>query len=289
MRKLVVILAALLIVPIGIFLYAWNNLHEQLNFHALEDLGSSPLAKTAKTHYLVKPDGSKLAYWYFPVKKPKAVVILIHGYSNPGGKGQMAGHVEYLQKAGYSTIVPDLRSFGQSDGTKITLGVTEWQDVLAVYDYAKSLPENNGKKVGYLGVSMGATTAIVTQGYTGKGDFVIASVPFNGFSSLFAFRLSNQPFAKIIYPFLRLAGYFELGIKYRRFTPFELISHINVPIAIFSAAKDESVSSADSGQLFSMANEPKEYWQADSGHDIFATLPDQFQSHVLAFLKKYAQ
>lgn len=288
MRKLVVIIFLFSLVPIGLFLFSWAKLHDQLNIHALEDLGNSPLIKTTKTLYLTKPDGNKLAYWYFPAKKPKAVVILIHGYSNPGGKGQMIGHVEYLQKAGYSTVIPDLRSFGQSDGHKVTLGVTEWQDVSAIYDHIKTLPENKDKKIGFLGVSMGATTAIITAGKTGKGDFVIASVPFIDFRSLFGFRLSNSKFAQIIYPFVRLAGHMELGIDYRRFTPLELVDNVKVPILFFSAAHDTSVSSADASKLYELANQPKEYWQADSGHDIFWDQPDQFKQHVLAFLKKYA-
>ena len=285
MKKLVVVLIALSIIPIGIFLYAWNNLHEQINGHIYEDLSNIALAKTAKTYYLTKSDGDKLAYWYFPVKKPKAVIILIHGYGNPGGKGQMADHIEYLQAAGYSTVIPDLRSFGQSDGNKTTFGVTEWQDISQLYDYIKSLPENKDKKIGFMGVSMGATTAIVAAGQTGKGDFIIASVPFVDFRSLFGFRLSDTKYASIIYPFVRLAGHLELGLNYRRFTPIELIGKVNVPILIFSAARDEYVSSADAGKLFQMANDPKKYWQADSGHDIFAAHPDQFKQHVLDFLK----
>lgn len=287
MKKIFIILLVLFLISLSLFLYTWNNLHQQINVHIYEDLNNLPLTKTATTSYLTKTDGNKLAYWYFPVKKPKAVIILIHGYSNPGGKGQMAGHVEYLNSAGYSTVIPDLRSFGQSDGHKTTFGVTEWQDISQLFDHIKLLPENKDKKIGYLGVSMGATTAIITAGQTGKGDFIIASVPFTNFKSLFGFRLSNNKYAPIIYPFVRLAGHLELGLNYHQFTPIKLINRINVPIMIFSATHDEFVSSADAAKLFELANQPKEFWQADSGHDIFYSQPEEFKQHILSFLKKY--
>ena len=86
MKKLFLFLSILSLIPLTLFFYSLHFLHQQLNFHATEDTTTSPLAQTVQTQYLIKSDGRRLAYWYFPVKNPKAVVILIHGYSNPGGR-----------------------------------------------------------------------------------------------------------------------------------------------------------------------------------------------------------
>ncbi len=106
-------------------------------------------------------DGVKISSWYMPIKNPKAVLILVDGYKETNEeKIRMFGHAEYLRKAGYSCILIDLRSFGESEGNKITFGVNEWKEVEAAYDYMRSLTENKNKKIGFLGISMGGVVSI---------------------------------------------------------------------------------------------------------------------------------
>jgi alpha-beta hydrolase superfamily lysophospholipase len=277
---------AVLILCLGISYKCYSELRQQLDLHFTEDKSNSPLLKTAVTKYFISSNHQKLAYWYFPVKNAKAVVILVHGFSNPGGKTQMIPHVEYLQKAGYTTIVPDLRSFGESEGQKISLGSQEWHDVVDVYNLVKSFPENKNKKVGYLGVSMGASTVIVAAAQSGLGDFVIASVPFKSFDSLAKFRLKDNKYLPIIMPFMKLASYFELGLNYPKYFPETNIGKIHVPILIFQAQKDEFVNKNDAQDLYNLANSPKYFWSAASPHDIHYNLPSDFELHVLSFLAK---
>jgi len=143
--------------------------------------------------YLTTSDGLKISSWYIPIKNSKAVIILIHGYKKMNeDKIRLLPHAEYLNSAGYSTILIDLRSFGESEGEKMSLGIQEWKDVEAAYDYVKSLSENKNKKIGFYGKSMGGVTAIITNALTGKGDFVIALTPYADFVSLFNFQLKQK-------------------------------------------------------------------------------------------------
>ena len=275
----------IILIIFSVFFYkSWRVFHQELNIHASPIYTDSPLINTAKTEFLFNYDHQKIAYWSFPVKKPKAVVILAHGYSSPGGKNQMLSHVDYLNQAGYSVYLPDLRSFGDSDGQKISLGIKEWQDLETIYDFAHSLPENKDLKIGYLGFSMGAVSAINSLALTGKGDFLIASVPYASVNSLYQFRLHQSNFFSFF--FTRLAIITELGFDSQSLSPQALISQIHVPLLIFSAKNDTYVNSQDAKLLFDLANTTKEFWQADSNHDIFATLPLDFQQHVLTFLAK---
>ena len=148
MKWVIYLLILILIPSIGIFYKCHSEVKRQLNIHSIEDKTDSSLAKNAETKYFQSSNNQKLAYWYFPVKNSKAVVILAHGFANPGGKTQMVAHAEYLKKAGYTTIIPDLRSFGYSEGEKIYLGTREWQDLVDTYLLVKSFPENKDKKIG---------------------------------------------------------------------------------------------------------------------------------------------
>ncbi|MBI5614474.1 alpha/beta hydrolase [Candidatus Gottesmanbacteria bacterium] len=278
-----------LLLVVSTFLYSWYRLHAKLNVHAESAKADMPEGWNAQTEFVVSVDSQKIAYWYFPVEHPKAAVILIHGYDNPGGKAQMLIHVKYLYEKRYSTVLLDLRSFGQSDGSKVTLGVNEWKDVSAVYDRIKSLPENAGKKIGFLGISMGAATAIMTTGETKKGDFIIASVPYANFNSMFhsQLNLAGLP-PTIFYPFISVAAMLELGWNYEHFTPSGVIKNIGIPTLFISATQDDEVNPQDAKDLYSLANEPKELWEVDSVHDVFDAHPEEFKQKVLSFLQKYA-
>ncbi|HYD35819.1 MAG TPA: alpha/beta fold hydrolase [Vitreimonas sp.] len=269
------------------FLYVWYRLHTQLNFHAEASEYTFPDGLTAETQFVTNANGQQIAYWSFPVKNPKAVVILVHGYSNPGGKTSMLGHVPYLRKAGYSTVLVDMRSFGESEGEKIYMGVKEWQDLEAVYDHLSSLSENKDKKIGYLGISMGATTSLVTVGKTQKGDFIIASVPYKNLQSLFAFRIDKEGFpASIFTPFMTTAGYLEFGRSYPGNTPMAVVGNIKVPVLLFSAEKDQTVDHEDASDIYRALETTKEYQEFPTGHDIFWHDPEGFQKAVLEFLAK---
>ena len=204
-------------------------------------------------------------------------------------KIRLLPHAEYLNSAGYSTILIDLRSFGKSEGDKTSLGIQEWKDVEAAYDYAKSLPENKNKKIGFYGKSMGGVTAIITRALTDKGDFIIALTPYASFGGLFNFQLKQKGYyIPIFLPLLHLAGLFEFGFGFERYAPISLIKKIKVPIFIAGAKYDDAVPKKDAKRLFNKANSPKEFWDAPTDHDeIFRQNPEEFKKNILSFLLKY--
>lgn len=279
----------MIIIVSGIFIYSWYEFSRKTNLHvSLINPKKSKDLKSIKK-YLKTSDGLKIAAWYIPVKNPKAVVILVDGYKQTDEeKIRMLGHAEYLKKAGYSCILIDLRSFGESEGNKITFGVNEWRDVEAAYDYAKRLPENKDKKIGFLGISMGGVTSIITKGITGKGDFIIASAPYASFESLFAFQARQRRLPTFIFsPILKIIALFEFGFNYNNYAAINLIKKINVPIFITCAKNDQMVDSKDAKRLYDKANNPKEYWETNTTHRIFKDNPQEFQKKILDFLSKY--
>ncbi len=287
---MVIVGILLILTCIGIFLYTWHRLYESLHFHVNPD--EKHLKKYAslprETLALVSSDGVKISGWYVKAAKPKAFVILVHGYeTETGGKTDMLGYAKFLREAGYSSLLIDLRSFGKSEGNQIYLGVREWRDVVTAYDFLKNQPETKGKKIGLLGVSMGAATSLIAAGESGKGDFVIASVPYASYRDLFLFRTKKEGLSPILFtPPLQLAAFFVLGFNYPQFDPHKEIVKLHVPVLIFQATQDKSVPSNDAKILYEAAHEPKVFWVSRGGHDIFAEKPKLFEAQVLAFLQQ---
>lgn len=280
---------ALILFAFGIITYTWYEFHSKIKLHT--DLKNPKLSKDLRLiqKYLKTTDGISICSWYMPVKNPKAVLILVDGYKEVNeDKIRMFGHAEYLRKAGYSTLLIDLRSFGKSEGNKITFGVNEWKEVEAAYDYLKTLSENNKKKIGFLGISMGGVISIITKAITGKGDFIIASTPFANFKSLFDFQIRKRGLPSFLFlPILRTAALFELGFNYEHYTATNMVGKVRVPIFITSAKHDRIVNSADAKHIYDKANRPKEYWQTNTTHRTFKDNPLVFQNKILNFLSKY--
>lgn len=284
----------LLFVLLGIIIgYSWYRLHKEIHIHATH---YEDIPKNSGLNYqdflVTTTDGIKIRGWYIPVSHPKSFVILLHGrMTKDGGRAMMLSHAQYLHDKGYATLLFDMRGVGESDGNTITLGVNEWKDVVAVYAYAKSLPEAKGKKIGFLGISMGGAVGIIAAGKEQIGDFIIASVPYKSFVSLFAQQVKREKlFPKFIFVWaLAIAAFIELGIFYFLLTPIRLIKNIKAPVLLISAKNDGMVNPKDQWELYERANKPKEFWQADASHHVHRELKSEFEEKVLSFLRVYGE
>jgi alpha-beta hydrolase superfamily lysophospholipase len=233
-------------------------------------------------------DGETISAWYMPVKTPKAAVILVHGYTaTNGGKALMLPHADYLSKNGYSCLLVDLRAAGESTGNKVFLGTKEWMDAQAAYDFLKTRKELKNKNIGLFGISMGAVTTINTIANTGKGDFLVASVPYASYKKQFTYELGKAHlWVPLFLPLLLLAAKIEFGFDFQKYDPEKLISKIKKPIFIIAGKNDKDVSYTDGQELYTKANEPKQFWLADTQHDVFDEMPGEFAKKVLEFLKR---
>lgn len=283
----------LLLIFAAIIGYTWYRLQKTVRLHAkaggeTPDMYQLPFQSVSFTSL----DNVSLSGWYIPVIQPKAVVILVHGRAlKNGGKSMMLPHANYLYKNNYSTFLFDLRGYGESQGNTVGFGEKEWQDVAAAFTYVASMNENKKIKIGFLGISLGATVSLIASGKENIGDFVIASTPYKTHSSLFAYQVDNEHvFPKFIFSIsLQLAASIELGFGYWLYNAGSFISRIKAPIFLISARKDLLVNPKDAWNLYSLANKPKEYWEADSSHDVFGKLPEEFENRILNFLRVYTE
>lgn len=277
-----------LILILAIFGYTWFRFRQRVYIHT--SLNQPLIKKYPLQHKEITyktEDGETISAWYIPISIPKAIVILIPGFTDKnGGKPLMFPHADYLVKNGYSVLLLDLRSIGASSGNKIYLGIKEWKDVVAGYNYLKALPENKNKKIGYFGISMGAATAIIALGNTQKGDFIIASVPFSSYDKQFEDELKKSHlWTPIFFPFLKIVASIEFGINYNQYDPIKMVSKIYKPILVFAARNDMDIDYHQTESIYKLANQPKEYWLAETQHDIFDENPSVFEKKVLNFLE----
>lgn len=280
-KKLFLVGAGIFFVLLAVQTYSWYKVSTSLRLpHLPNNETPATYGLAYQTRTFKTENGTSLEGWYVPVKDAKAVIIVIHGYRDV--KGMVVEHGSYLHKAGYTTFFIDLSS--DLPGSKATLGVQEHKDIISAYRYMRSLPENKNKKIGFFGGSMGASSSLIAAGKSGEGDFIIASVPYANYKSLFEQRLKLENLPVALLPFVLVANGFELGFDYESYAPDKYIQSIRKPLFIIASAKDSKVNGNDAELLYRSANAPKYFWKADAVHDVYKDRPDEYKKRVLEFL-----
>jgi pimeloyl-ACP methyl ester carboxylesterase len=228
-------------------------------------------------------DGLTLFGRFVPGKN-HAVILLLHGLG--GTSADMLFHAEFLVSAGYGVFLVDLRAHGSSDGDTSTFGLREADDVAGAVDYLLTRVDVDGRKIGSLGISLGAQTAL--RGAL-KTEHIRALVleglgPSNlsdhGGRPRSLQRLVNYPSNWLYY------RVYEYMIEGRDKGVLEVIRKISPRPILFiaSGAKDIYFS-----RLFCQAaNEPKELWELPDGDHGQAYLKDaqEYTRRVTQFFDK---
>lgn len=105
----------------------------------------------------------------------RGTVLLLHGYLQ--SRNYIVPWAVRLAQAGFRCVVLDLRGHGESTGDHISFGAFESRDLTQVLD---DLARRGWdvSRVGLLGVSYGASVALLTAGHDDRVATVVALEPF---------------------------------------------------------------------------------------------------------------
>lgn len=107
----------------------------------------------------------KLHALYIAAPQPtNNTALLIHGYNDNAVRMLMLGNL-YNRDLGYNVLIPDLTAHGESEGDWINMGWLYRYEVKQWIDVAKDIFGENTNIVIH-GISMGASTALMTSGDT---------------------------------------------------------------------------------------------------------------------------
>jgi uncharacterized protein len=218
----------------------------------------------------------------------RSLVILASGYGDT--QDQMLPIAEFLHQTGFNVLTYNSRARAPSGGEYVTLGVLEQRDLLSVVDYVAGRADVDSNRIGVLGISLGAATAILSAA---KDKRISAVVDDSGFSD--APRVIAASFEHFIhlpaFPFapltIAIADY-RAGIDVNRVRPMEVIGQISPrPLLIIHETGDEVVPADNSLRNFAAARQPKELWLAPgTGHGRAHTVAkSEYEKRVTVFFK----
>lgn len=124
-------------------------------------------------------DGLKLSGWFLPAPFPaetQGVVVLCHGY--PQNRLEMLPYAQFLHEAGFAALVFDFRALGRSEGALCSFGHAEVADLKGALDYLASRPDTETLPKGVLGLSLGASVAIMASAEDERVQAVVAEAPY---------------------------------------------------------------------------------------------------------------
>ena len=235
-------------------------------------------------------DGARLSGWFIPGESPRTV-LLLHGFG--GTRDKMLPHADFLHDAGYSVLLFDLRSSGESEGNAVTFGFREQGDVQGAVRYLKERRDADGENVGALGLSMGGAAAIMAAAHTPELKAVVSESSFQSVNS--AVASSFEHFIDLpAFPFAPVTVFIierRLGIKAGQVAPVEDVALISPrPVFIIHGREDKTIVPEDAHALYAAAGEPKEgVWLIDgAGHAEGAEVAaEEYAERVVEFFRRH--
>ncbi|GAC1403266.1 MAG: hypothetical protein NVS4B12_08820 [Ktedonobacteraceae bacterium] len=199
--------------------------------------------------------GELLSGWISLHTFQAPVIILTHG--TPGNRVSMTTRAAFLYKHGYDTLLFDFQSYGRSQGTLSTLGMVESEDILAAMSYLRGLPETMYSKVGVLGLSMGATAAVLAASRTYDIAALVAeSCPVD------ATRVTSDVPNEEVRDADQTLVEDVFGVDITEARPIDVVHKLagHTPIFFINGNVDSVTPLPGMFALYQAASRPKQYW-----------------------------
>ena len=144
-------------------------------------------------------DGIVLRGWFFPTTTPPPApapecgVVFTHGYSD--NRASMLKYVSAIEECNCALLMYDHRGHGESDEAYGSGGVNERVDLLAAVDWLSERTRLPRERIGIIGESWGASTAIQAVGSLSEPPYpawVLAESPYLNWEAAITERGEKQ-------------------------------------------------------------------------------------------------
>jgi len=290
MRRIVALLLALIVLAVGaVFALAWIAADSILR-PARDALTRSPsdIGLAFEQVSIVAPDETELRGWWVPAERPRAAVILLHGFGSD--RTELLPHAPYLLEAGFDLLLFDFRACGESGGDLSTLGWREQDDLRAAIDLV--VARTDGRPIFAMGHSLGSATAILEGATDPRLSAFVLEAPFTSIDDIVdrSFPHFSRP-SLPAFPFAPLAVVIaeaRLGRDSSTIRPIDAIGRLAPrPLLIVTGSHDEVIPPPDAQRLYAAAGVGAEWWLIHgAGHpgsvdEPYVVAPDEYRLRVL--------
>ena len=297
MRRWLVISAvalAVLVLAYGAVSWIFSDELVAQQFTALGPVDFSEYALPEPESLTIRGEGVSLAAWYFDNPRDAGcATVMLHGFS--GSKAEVLAPSPIFWQRGCDLLLYDARGHGDSDRAILTFGAHERDDLLRALEW---LDERTGlprSKIGLIGWSYGAATAIQAASEPGSDvAFVVADSSFSSLADIARVQAEEQfgSWAKLFVPGALLVSSLRGGFDARDPAPVDAIEKVRAPVLLVHSRQDGFTPVSHSERIYAAGNKARTRlvipnWEAKHAHS-FTENPVGYTAVVDSFLSRFA-
>ena len=254
---------------------------EYLSSPARHPVGDPPASLFATPVVIPSPNGD-VAGWVAR-GAGRGAVLLLHGVRSD--RRQMQDRALFLNRLGYTVLLVDLASHGESAGKRITFGAHEAYSVRAALAYLRrGLP---GEKIAVIGVSLGAAAVVLSKPGQGINALVVESM-YPTIEDAVENRLGARMGTpgRWLAPLLLQQIPLRTDVPVAALRPVDAMAQVKCPVFVIGGAVDVQTPAAETRRIFEAAHEPKQLWLVDgAAHvDMHHYASAEYERRIAAFL-----
>ncbi|MEO8288338.1 MAG: alpha/beta hydrolase [Chloroflexota bacterium] len=236
-------------------------------------------------------DSGRLSGWFVQAPAdsdhPAACVLLVYGYG--GYKEQMIGYAQMMHNSGFATFMADMQGSGLRRGAPVTLGYKERWDLMDAVRYVRSRPDVDPERIGVLGISMGAATALLAAEEDQSIKVIVADSSYANLTDMIqpGLRAFVGAPAAMLAPLIVRYAETMLGMRSSDVRPEEAAAKLgNRPLFIIHGADDSLTNPESAQRIYDAASGPKELWVVpECGHSLGPVVsPEEYRRRIADFI-----
>jgi alpha-beta hydrolase superfamily lysophospholipase len=232
------------------------------------------------------PAGPDLVAGWIARGAGSGAVLLLHAVGKD--RRQMQERALFLNRLDYTVLLIDQQAHGESTGKRVTFGARESLGVKAAIAYLKrNLP---GEKIGVIGVSLGAASAVLAR--PGRAiDALVLEVMYPTIEEASANRMGMYlgPPGRLLAPLLVGQIPLRTGVAVAQLRPIDAVADVTCPLLVIGGSKDRHTTAAETRRIFAAAHEPKELWMVEgkAHENMHEVVRAEYEQRVSAFLEQH--
>ena len=228
--------------------------------------------------------------WYIIGLEEKPTLVFVHGIGSVRSGDRAVDLASRLVGSGFNVLMFDLRGHGSSGGDQVSGGYFEQWDVLGAIDYMvqREVPPD---RIGLVGFSMGAATALLAAAREPGIGALVADSPYAKASDLIAHEAARKTvfprwITLIFVPTAVLMANWFYDIDLGSLIPEDAVVDLAYPILVIHGTGDSRIPYQHGQRVQQSAPAGSSIWLVpDIDHvDAFTTYPEEYVERVRAYL-----
>ena len=245
-------------------------------------VGQPPPDLHAESVEFPSASGATLHGWLVAGRPGKGAVVLMHGVH--ANRMSLVARAEFLSHAGYAVLLFDFQGHGESLAPTITFGFLESRDATAAVALVRQ--KFPGEKIGVIGISLGAASALLAEPPLPVSALVLES-SYPTIYQATADRMDDRfgLLGKLATPLLICQLKPRLGISADDLRPIAKASKVFAPKLFIAGTADRLTPLQESKDLFNAAADPKQLWLLNGAahEDLYAFARSEYEQRILEF------